>query len=162
MKYEGIEFLPSPSCCRHPGACSPAASAQSLGLGSEAAIDFFRNYLYITPSIQINKNIDFCQRLLHKLKQPQELHCFPRWGRHLIVHAESARFNYSCNWKHLIMSLLKNQHLPVSDPKFPSPFLNQCCWQKYSWFSPWVLILIWIKCWCLRRSWMWRMKISTR
>ena len=51
---------------------------RAWGLRQEAVIDFFHNYLYTTQSIQISKNIDFCQHLLHKPKQPQELQCFPR------------------------------------------------------------------------------------
>lgn len=52
---------------------------ESLGIWWETAIDFSHNYLYITQSIQISGNIDFCQCLLHRQKQPQELHCFLRW-----------------------------------------------------------------------------------
>ena len=128
------------------------------GLRWEAVIDSFHNYLYAIQSIQISKNIDFCQHLLHKPKHPQKLHCFPKWQEKLQTsHCAcwvccTVHFNYSCHWEHLIMCLLKNQHLRLPDPKFPSPFLNQYSWQKYSWFSPWVLILIWIQCLCLRRS----------
>lgn len=76
--------------------------------------------------------------LSHKPKQLQEFCCFPRWQEksetsHCAWVCSTVHFNYSCSWKHLIMHLLKNQHLRLPDPKFPFPILNQYSWQKQSW-----------------------------
>lgn len=111
---------------------------QSLGIKWEAVIELFHNYFCIIQCIEIRENKDFCQCLPHKPKQPQEFYCFPRWQEksetsHCAWDCSTVHFNYICHWKHLVMRLLKNQHLRLPDPKFPFPILNQYSWQKQSW-----------------------------
>lgn len=136
-----IESKHDPSFLLPPCWCHRALlrlALQSLGIKWEAATELFHYYLYIIQHIEIRENIDFCQHLPHKLKQPQEFCCFPRWQEksetsHCAWVCSIVHFNYSCHWKHLILHLLKNQHLHLPNPKFLFPILNQYSWQRQSW-----------------------------
>lgn len=130
-KHE-LSFLLPPCWCHH---ILLWLVLWSLGIRWEAVIESFHNYLYIIQRIGIRENIDFCQHLPRKPKHPQEFCCFPRWQEksetsHCAWVCSTVHFNYSCHWKHLVMRLLKNQHLRLPDPKFPFPILNQYSWQK--------------------------------